>query len=709
MDYPKTERVEVTDEFFGTPVSDPYRWLEKDHRSDEQVARWIEAQNDTSSRYLAELNGQDIFRKRLTALFDHERLSVPEKRGGRYFFTRNDGLDKQAVLVMRESHDGPERVVIDPNSWSEDGATALAEWAPSVDGKLLAYAIQEGGADWRTIHVLDLETGKVLSDKISWARFTQIAWVSDGSGFFYSRNPVPVEGAEFGSPVIGHAVYFHRLGTSQADDRLIRGQTGERPLLHWFEVTTDGRFAAIYSTPMTGGNSLSVIDLHEPDWTVRAIIEGYDHGWSLVGAVDTKLFLSTQENAERGKIVTFELADRRSAFTELIAQKDDAVLLWASIIGERLVVAHMVDAKTQVERYKLDGTPDGGVRLPGVGTAGAFRSRAGDDEAFFVFTSYDTPTAIYRYRAETDDSAVWAAPKVDADLDAIAVEQRFFASLDGTRVPIFIVRHRDTTTPAPTMLTAYGGFGIPMVPFFSPEAIAWVEQGGVFAVANIRGGGEYGDAWHHAGRLQHKRNVFDDFIAAAEFLIAEQIASVDGLAIQGGSNGGLLIGAVVNQRPDLFAAALADVGVMDMLRFNRFTGGQLWVEEFGDPQVEAHFDNLRSYSPLHNIRDGRDYPAILVTTADTDDRVVPSHSFKYVATLQAENLGSKPRLLRVETRAGHGAGKPVDKMIEKTADMWAFAARWTGLDPERSATIIPQNPQSPEPDRSTTTPASTKE
>ena len=680
MDYPNTNRGEITEDLFGMRIPDPYRWLEGDVRSVPQVARWVEAQNLAASRYLAGLPGRDMFRQRLTGLLDYERLSSPEKRNGRYFFTRNAGLDRQPILMMRESHGVPDRVILDPNTWSEDGATALAEWAPSEDGSLLAYAVQQDGTDWRTIRILDLETGTVLDDRIVWARFTQIAWLRDGSGFFYCRNPAPTDGADFGSPVAGHAVCFHQLGTPQSEDRVIQAACDERPLLHWFEVTADGRYAAIYSTPMTGGNSLSVVDLAEPGWPVRTVVASFEHGWSLVGNVGTKLLLSTSETADRGKIVTFDLNDHEASFTDLVAQKDAAVLLWASIVGDRLFVAHMVDAKTRVERYTLGGKPDGTVGLPGVGTAGAFRSRAEDGEAFFVFSSFDAPTGIYRYDAATGTSAAWAKPEIDADLAAIVVEQRFYASRDGTRVPMFIVRRRDCAMPAPTMLTAYGGFGVPMVPFFSPEAIAWVERGGVFASANIRGGGEYGEPWHRAGRLQHKQNVFDDFIAAGEFLKAEKITSPDGLAIQGTSNGGLLIGAVVNQRPDLFAAALPDVGVMDMLRFDRFTGGQLWIEEFGDPGIETQFHYLRSYSPLHNLGIGQSYPAILATTADRDDRVVPGHSFKYVAALQAVDLGPRPRLLRVETRAGHGGGKPVDKEIEKIADRWAFAAYWTGLE-----------------------------
>lgn len=682
MDYPKTRRDDVFETRFGSVIADPYRWLEADRRRDPEVGSWVDAQNALTAEYLSGLAGRDVFKRRLKALFDHERLSVPEKRGERYFFTRNSGLDNQSILYVREGREGPDRVVIDPNAWSSDGATALAEWSPSDDGTRIAYAIQDGGTDWRTIRVMDVDSGELLADEIAWARFTQIAWIGDGSGFFYARNPEPAGDSAFGSPVHGHEVYFHRLGTPQSDDRLVHGQSGDLPLLHWFSVTPDGRYAVLNSTPMTGGNSLAVMDLSDPAWRVHPVVTDFDHAWSLAGNVGTRLFLSTQQ-AERGKIVTYDLADPETGFADLIGERSDEVLLLASIVADRLFVSYMSDAKTRVERFTLDGRADGHVALPGIGTAGAFRARSGDGEAFFVFSSYDAPTSIYRYDATSGATSLWAAPRIATDMAAIGVEQRFFASRDGTRVPIFVVRRRDVVGPAPTMLTGYGGFGIPMVPFFSPEAVAWVEQGGVFAFANIRGGGEYGEAWHRAGRMGHKQNVFDDFIAAAEFLKAENVAAEEGLAIQGGSNGGLLIGAVVNQRPDLFAAALPDVGVMDMLRFDRFTGGQLWVQEFGDPAVEEHFTNLRAYSPLHNIRSGQNYPAILVTTADSDDRVVPAHSFKYVAALQSADLGPAPHLLRVETRAGHGAGKPVDMVIEKTADMWAFAAHWTGLEASR--------------------------
>lgn len=680
MPYPETRRDAIADERFGVRIPDPYRWLENDIRRDPELALWVDAQNSLSAPYLAGLPGRDIFQQRLTALYDHERLSTPEKRGSRYFFTRNTGLQAQPILYVREGAEGTERVVIDPNGWSEGGTSALAEWAPSQDGTHVAFAVQEDGADWRTLRVLDVDSGEILDDEIRWARFTSIAWTADGSGFFYSRNPAPGEDAAFGAPVKDHAVYFHRLGTPQEDDRLVHAPQDDRPLIHTVETTHDGRFLLIYTSALQGGSALSVVNLSDHEWVVRPLVERFDALWAHAGNRGKILYLMTQDGAERGRLVTLDLADPDPEPLELVPEREDRVLRLASLVGDRLILSYAVDAKTEIERFRLDGTADGMVELPGIGSAGSFHGRPGDDEAFFIFTSHDAPTSIFRYDVSANTRTVWAEPDAKVDLDRIAVEQHFFESEDGTRVPVFVVRRTDVTVPAPTMLTAYGGFGIPMVPFYSPDAMAWVEQGGVYAVANIRGGGEYGRAWHEGGRLANKQNSYDDFIAAAEFLIGEGIAKPDGLAIHGESNGGLLVGAVVNQRPDLFAAALPGVGVFDMLRFEAFSGGSLWSQEFGSPSVEADFRTIAAYSPLHNIEGGRTYPAILATTADTDDRVVPGHSFKYVATLQATDLGDRPHLLRVETQAGHGMGKPMEKVIDEVADRWAFAAHWTGLD-----------------------------
>ncbi|MUG91896.1 prolyl oligopeptidase family serine peptidase [Scytonema sp. UIC 10036] len=679
INYPETKRVDVVEQHFGQAIADPYRWLENDVRNDQEVAAWVESQNKVTNAHLNTLPGREIFKDRLKQLYNYERFTLPVKKGGRYFYLHNSGLQNQRVLYVRDSVDGAGRVLIDPNSWAEDGATALAEWSVSDDGKRVAYAVQDGGTDWRTIRVLDVDTGKVLDDEVKWARFTSIAWTQDGSGFFYSRYPEPEEGTESQASVDNHAVYFHALGTPQANDRLVYDTPDHPAMLHNLSITEDGRYLAIASTPVSATNTLTVVDLQSADWQPRKLVDNLDHQWGVVGNVGTKLFLRTTQDAPRFKVVMMDIAPANPVITDVVPQQD-SVLLNASLVAGRLLISYLADVKTEVRRYTLDGKADGVVQLPGIGTAGGFKGNQSDPETFFVFTSFNAPDVIYRYDVASNRLRVWAQPKVAIDLNQIAVEQQFYNSKDATRVPMFIVRRKDVTRPAPTLLYAYGGYGIPMLPAFSPDALGWVEQGGVYAIANIRGGSEYGMAWHEAGRRQNKQNVFDDFIAAGEYLKALLITSQDGLAIQGGSNGGLLIGAVVNQRPDLFAAALPQVGVMDMLRFDQFTSGKTWVDEFGSPAQEADFRNLLSYSPYHNIKSGKAYPAILATTADTDDRVVPGHTFKYVAALQAADIGDKPHLARIETRAGHGAGKPTDKIIEETADMWAFAAHWTGLD-----------------------------
>ncbi|WP_320197945.1 prolyl oligopeptidase family serine peptidase [Agrobacterium sp. rho-13.3] len=678
ISYPDTKRIDVVERHFGQTITDPYRWLENDVRSDKDVGAWVKAQNEATDTYLQTLPGREVFTKRLTALFDHETFTAPEKRGERYFYTRNSGLQNQAALYVRTGLDGAETILIDPNGWTEDGTTALAAWSVSDDGSHLAYAVQDGGTDWHTINILDVKTGKVLDDAVKWARFTEISWLKDGSGFFYSRYPDPEKGVSAQSGVSNHAIYYHAVGTNQSQDRLLYATQDQPNLINVVDVSNDGRYAMIYSTPGVGANSLSVVDLESEDWKPRKLIDDFHAEWSVIGNVGTTLFIMTSEKAERRKIVTLDLSEAGATFKDLVAEQE-AVLTNAWMLGQRLIATYLVDAKTEVRRYHLDGIPDGVVELPGIGSAGGFRGSAPDDEAFFIFTSFNAPTTVYRYDVATNTSTVWAEPDAGFDFDRIIVEQKFYTSKDGTRVPMFVVRRKDVTAPAPTLLYGYGGFGISMIPYYNPAQMAWVEQGGVMAIANIRGGGEYGKAWHNAGRLDNKQNVFDDFIAAGEYLKAQAITSADGLAIHGESGGGLLVGAVTNQRPDLFAAVLAGVGVMDMLRYHKFTGGQLWMTDFGDPAVEDDFYNLLSYSPYHTIKAGKDYPAVLATTADTDDRVVPAHSFKYIAALQAEDFGPKPRLVRIETRAGHGAGKPMNKMIDEVGDLWAFAAHWTGL------------------------------
>jgi len=679
IEYPKTERLDVTEERFGVTIADPYRWLENEHDKAAAVGAWVESQNQVTRRNLATLPGRDILEQRMKALFEYERYTIPRKRGDRYFFTFNKGLENQPALYVRDGALGQARLLIDPNEWSEDNADAIGEWSVSDDGRHLAFSVQKGGTDWRTIRVLDVESGQELQDAVDWARFTHITWAPDSSGFFYSRMPEPAPGVT-GAAIANHAVYFHRLGTPQAEDRLIYSTPDQPGLLHVANRTEGGRYLAISSSPGTNENALTIVDLAAGDWRARTIVSHMEAEWSVIGNDATKLLLVTTDGAERRRVVSLDMAEENPQPKSIVPEDaDNAVLNDAAVMGSRLFIAYLVDAKTEIRRFGLSGTPEGTITLPGIGTAGGFQGRPGDSEAFFGFTAFDAPTAVYQYDSETNSVRPWAEPKASIDPDGIIVEQRFYRSKDWTEVPIFIVRRKDVTIAAPSLLYGYGGFGIPQVPYYNPIQLAWVEQGGVLAIAGIRGGGEYGRAWHRAGQLEKKQNAFDDFIAAGEFLKRSGITSSNGLAIQGESNGGLLVGAVTNQRPDLFDVALPGVGVMDMLRFDKFTAGGFWISEFGDPSQEQPFRNLVAYSPYHTIRHGEDYPAILATTADADDRVVPAHTYKYIAALQAAELGSKPRLVRIETRAGHGAGMPLDKVIAQHADMWAFAARWTGL------------------------------
>jgi prolyl oligopeptidase len=678
--YPHSTRVDQVDEQFGVKVADPYRWLENDVRTDPKVAAWVAAQNQVTNAYLAALPGRDVFKNRMRTLFDYERFGLPVKKGGRYFYSRNAGLQNQSVLYVRESLSGEGRVLIDPNGWSKDGATALAEWRPSEDGRTLAYTVQDGGSDWRTVKFLDVRSGRQLSDSIEWVKFSPIVWAKDGSGLFYSRFAEPQAGAKFQASNLNQQVYFHRIGTPQSADRLIYA-TPERPKLsHRAVVSDDGRWLVINSSDAGEESEIVLVDLTRPRTLPRVLVPGFESSWSFVGNIGSRLFFRTNAGAPRYRLVALDMGRTRPKPIEVIGE-DKGTLDDVELTGGTLVASYLMDAQTNVRRYAPDGRLLGEVTLPGIGTASGFAGDSNDPETFFAFTSFTRPATIYRLDVRSGEASVWAAPKVAFDPDAYQVEQEFFTSKDGTRVPMFIVHKKglDHKGSAPTILYGYGGFNVSLTPGFSATRLAWLEQGGILAVANLRGGGEYGKAWHDAGKLANKQNVFDDAIAAAEFLIDHGATTPGKLVIQGGSNGGLLVGAVINQRPDLFAAALPAVGVMDMTRFDRFTAGRYWVNDYGVPAKEADFRTLYAYSPYHNLAAGKTYPAILATTADTDDRVVPGHTFKYVAAVQAAELGPKPRLVRIETRAGHGSGKPTDKVIEEAADLWAFAAKWTGM------------------------------
>ena len=681
LNYPATAKGEVVDEQFGIKVADPYRWLENDVRADQKVRDWVTAENAVTDAYLASLPGRDIFKARMAELFNYERFGLPVKKGRRYFYARNDGLQNQSALFVRDGLNGTPRLLIDPNRWATDGATAVGDWVPSDDGKLLLYSVQDGGTDWRTVKMIDVNTGKDLPDVLEWVKFSGFSWAKDGSGFYYSRFPATKEGEKFQALNENQAIYFHRVGDPQSADRLVYATPDAPRRGHGGTVSDDGKWLVVTSTEGTDDRyEITLIDLTAPDAKPRTLVPGLVNNWSYIGNEGTKFFWITNKDAPRLRVVTLDIAESDPKPVEIVVE-DAATLDGAAIIGGTLIANYLVDARTEIRQFALDGTPKPKLALPGIGTAGGFNGKADDNETFYSFTSFATPSAIYRYDVKSGKSKLWAQPKVPFDPANFTVEQRFFTSKDGTRVPMFLVHKKglDMAAGAPTLLYGYGGFNISLTPGFSATRLAWIEQGGVLAVANLRGGGEYGKAWHDAGRLANKQNVFDDFIAAGEYLVKEGITTKAKLTIQGGSNGGLLVGAVVNQRPDLFAAALPAVGVMDMLRFDRFTAGRYWVDDYGYPAKETDFKALHAYSPYHNIKAGTDYPAILVTTADTDDRVVPGHSFKYAAALQAANIGDKPHLIRIETRAGHGSGKPTDKIIEEASDLWSFAARWTGM------------------------------
>ncbi len=694
ISYPKTDTVAVVDEQFGIKVADPYRWLEDDVRVAPAVAQWVGQQNAVTGAYLKTLPGKDVLAARMKKLFDYERFGLPEKAGKRYFFTKNDGLQNQSVLYARNGLGGKDRVLIDPNTWAKDGATALDAWVPSKDGKLLAYSVQDGGSDWRTIRVLDVKSGKVLLDEIKWAKFTNISWVGDG--FLYSRFAEPKEGAAFQSLNYNQTVYFHKIGTPQSADEVVYATPDRKELGHSAQVTHDGRWVVITSSAGTDEKyEINLVELgKKPTWNVRPLVKGLNFDWQLIDGIGDAFFFVTNKDAPKLKVVRVDGGENCLAisppicspsddwtFTDVIPDRAET-LSRAQIVGDRLILSYMKDATSMALMTDLTGKPVQEISLNSIGTASGFTGSPGNSETFFNFSSFNQPGAVYRFDSKTGKSTPFAQPKLSFDPADYAIEQVFYPSKDGTKIPMFIVHKKglDMSKGAPTLLYGYGGFNISSTPSYSATRMAWIQSGAVFALANLRGGGEYGKPWHDAGRLMNKQNVFDDFAAAGEYLIAKGITTKDKLAIEGRSNGGLLVGASLNQRPDLFAAGHAAVGVMDMTRFDRFTAGRYWVDDYGYPSKEADLKMQLTYSPYHNIKSGADYPAVIVSTADTDDRVVPGHSFKYISALQAADTGTKPKIIRIESRAGHGSGKPTDKIIEEYSDIYAFLAKWTGLE-----------------------------
>ncbi|HEY5339600.1 MAG TPA: prolyl oligopeptidase family serine peptidase [Candidatus Aquilonibacter sp.] len=677
MIYPAAPRGDVVDVYHGHAVPDPYRWLEDGAAP--AARTWIEAEAELTKRFLDAIPARAAIRKRLTAVWDYERFGLPRRAGENYVYTKNSGLQNQAVVYVASALEGPARVLIDPNGFSADGTIALAGTSFSDDGRYLAYAMSASGSDWMTWRIRDIASGLDLDDEIHWSKFSSASWRLDGSGFYYSRYAEPAATTQYKDENYNHKVYFHRVGTRQSADTLIY----ERPdhpdwSLHAY-VTEDDAWLIVSAAQGTDPNNrVFVGDLRTPGGAIGALLPDGDAAYDFVGNDGDTFVFRTTKDAQRGRIVALGMRDRQ--LVEIVGECADSLEDVAFFEGQ-LILAYLHDARSVIRRTTVRGEPLGELALPGLGTASGFGGKQHAVETFYAYTSYTTPTSIYRLDLATGVSSLVFAPNVAFDSNAFESEQVFYTSKDGTRIPMVVTRKvgapRDGSVP--TILYGYGGFSISLTPAFSPATLMWLELGGAFAVANIRGGGEYGEAWHLAGIKAAKQNVFDDFISAAEYLIAQRHTSSAKLAIYGGSNGGLLVGACLVQRPDLFGAAIAAVGVLDMLRFQKFTIGWAWTADYGSSDDPDAFAYLRAYSPLHNLRPGSAYPPTLIVTADHDDRVFPAHSFKFAAALQAAQAGDAPVLIRIETKAGHGAGKPTGKVIDEAADRFAFLVKVLGV------------------------------
>jgi len=674
--YPSAPQSDTVDDYHGTKVPDPYRPLED---PDAEVTRaWVEAENKVTFAFLEGIPARQQLRDRLTKLWDFEKFTVPFHEGGRYFYTRNSGLQNQNVVYWATSLDAEAKVLIDPNTLTADGTVALAGMSISRDGKRAAYALADAGSDWITWRVRDVDTGRDLDDVIKWSKFSGAAWTKDGKGFYYGRYPEPKPGEDLRASNYFQKLYYHVLGTPQSADKLIYERPDEKEWKFGAAVTDDGKYLVITVDKSTDDrNRVLYQQLDKPDAPIVELIDNFEAGYELIDNDGSVLLFKTNNDAPRGRVIAIDVNKPEPANWRQVIPQADETISSVSLVGDRYFVSYLKDAHTQVRIFAFDGKPAGEVAFPGLGTATGFTGRRSDKETFYSYASFTTPATIFRYEVAGGKSSIFRKPKTAFNSDDYTTEQVFYSSKDGTQIPMFISYKkglkRDGT--AQTYLFGYGGFNIALTPAFSVPNLVWMEMGGVFALPNLRGGGEYGEAWHKAGTKLSKQNVFDDFIAAAEWLIAHKYTSTPKLAIGGGSNGGLLVGACLTQRPELYGAALPAVGVLDMLRFHKFTIGHAWVDDYGSSDNADEFKALLKYSPLHAIRRGTCYPPTMITTADHDDRVVPAHSFKFAATLQAAQGCDNPILIRIETRAGHGAGKPTAKIIEEAADKWAFLSK----------------------------------
>jgi prolyl oligopeptidase len=702
LEYPETRRGDTVDDYHGTKVADPYRWLEDPDSAETRA--WIASQNRVTESFLSQIPARKQIRNRLTELWNYERYGLPWNEGNSYFFTHNDGLQNQSVLMVADEtsfrtgerkgdspHPGPlpggegVRVLLDPNKLSEDGTVSLTGSRVSDDGKYLAYGLASGGSDWNEWHVREVATGRDLEDHLKWVKFSGASWTKDGNGFFYSRYDEPKEGEKLTQANYFQKVFYHRLGTDQSEDKLVYERPDHKDWGFSGEVTDDGKYLVISVWQGTRRENQVFYQSLEgkPPGAAETVelLTGFDADYNFIGNDGTRFYFLTDNNAPRRRLIAVDLErPEREHWQELVSQSDD-ILQRMSLVGDQFFAVYLKDASSRVKVFDLAGKHLRDVELPGIGSVSGFGGDRDDKETFYGFSSYTTPTTIYRYDLATGKSALWRRPKVDFDSERYETKQLFTKSKDGTRVPIFVTHKKGLQLDGnnPTLLYGYGGFNIALTPGFDVRSAVWMEMGGVYAVATLRGGGEYGVTWHEAGRLHNKQNVFDDFFAAAEHLIEKKYTRPEKLAIAGRSNGGLLVGAAMTQRPELFGATLPGVGVMDMLRFHKFTIGWAWVSEYGSADDPELFPTLYRYSPLHNLKPGEKYPATLIVTADHDDRVVPAHSFKFAAALQAAQTGDAPALIRIETRAGHGAGVALKKKIEETTDELAFLVETLGM------------------------------
>ncbi|TRX71382.1 prolyl oligopeptidase family protein [Carboxylicivirga sp. M1479] len=680
FDYPETKKGEVVDTYFGTQVEDPYRWLEDDRS--EETALWVKQQNKLTNSHLASIPFRDKIKNRLTEIWNYPRTSAPFKAGDNYFFSKNDGLQNQSVYYIQESLESEAQVFLDPNTLSEDGTVSLTNFSVSNDGKYLGYGISRGGSDWREFFIKDIKSGELLKDHLQWIKFSGIAWYKDG--FFYNRYPTPLKGDELKGENTNSKLYYHKVGTSQDKDVLIYEDTQNPEWSFSANVTEDEKFLIISVTESTSGNALYFKNL-EDDSEIVKVIKSFNKDYSIIDHVNGKLWIYTNDMAPKYQVLAIDPASPdRDNWTTIIPEHASNVLVNTSIVGHKVFANYQQDAHSAIKVFSMTGESLYDVELPSVGTVSGFYGKSDAKETFFTFSSYTYPSVVFRYNIADNKSTVFSQTDIDFAIDQYETKQIKYKSKDGTEVPMFIVHKKgiELNGKNPTWLYGYGGFNISLNPRFDIRRLLWLENGGVFAVANIRGGGEYGEEWHKAGTLTNKQNVFDDFISAGHYLIDNGYTKPKYLAIQGGSNGGLLVGAVINQTPDLFKVAIPQVGVMDMLRYQHFTIGRYWATDYGTSEDSPEmFQYLYKYSPIHNIKKHLNYPAVMVTTADHDDRVVPAHSFKYIATLQNTYKGQQPMLIRIETDAGHGAGTPTSKTIEEWTDLYSFTFKQMGIEP----------------------------